>query len=229
MLTFLAHFIVLFFALTDNQPQPSNLKNPKMTTDSTGKAMRRSKNSTKCAEINGWLSDDPQTWTEQQHTIFNQFKKDERKAYQQSIDQERIANGKLKYVPVSQRDPEKHKKDKDKGKRRQMMDNEVRRALRTIAENSGLATFTKFEHATLPKLRQALYQKMTEDEVAAMEKEIKRKFMENPYTPKEADENGYIKPGPARNKDGETDPEILRKRAMGCESSNRSYAKRKAL
>lgn len=200
-----------------------------MTTDNTTNAMRRSKNSTKCAELNGWLSDDPRTWTDEQHAIFNRFKKSERKVYQQAIDKERIANGELKYVPVAQRDPEKHKKSKDMNAQTQLMANEVRRSLRTIASERGLATFTRFHDATLPKLRQALYKVMTKEEVSVLEKEIKQKFKENPHTPKEINEDGYRKPGPARNKDGVTDPKTLRERAMGRESSNRGAAKRRAL
>lgn len=191
--------------------------------------MRRSKNSTKCAEINGWPSDDPKTWNDEQHAIFQQFKDTERKEYQRAIDKERIANGELAYIPVSQLDPNKHKEKKDKGAQNQKMSNDIRRALRTIAETRGLATFSRFKDATIPNLRKALYKTMSKQEVDAIVNEIKKKFKENPYTPKEPDENGVRKPGPARNADGETDPEELRKRAMGRESTNRGTARLKAL
>lgn len=158
------------------------------------------------------LSENLNEWTQEHHAQLDAFKKQKEKARQHTHYKQ---NGKA-YKKKS-----KNQQNKDAAKHR-----EIIKALRNKASILGLQYPTSYNKGPL---RQLLSQKLSEGEIASIEESAIKHLKERPYQPKAPDEDGYRKPGPTRNADGNQDPETKRHRAMGRESSGRSNAKLKAL
>lgn len=177
---------------------------------------KTSKFSKEFASLQGLPSSNPNDWTEDQLDQFQAFKVQK--------DKERMHGHyevKKKKGTATYRKKSKDQQNKDAAKHRAIV-----KALRNAAVKLGLQYPPCYNKGPLCQLLQT---RITDREIKAIEAQALHDLEKNPHQPKAPDENGYRKPGPARNQDGEQDFKVLHKRAMGRDSTNRSYAKIKAL
>jgi hypothetical protein len=190
---------------------------------------RPSKHSRAFADAHDLSSPDPNTWTQEQYDEFQAYVKRKDQERQHEHYQKRRADGRANYTPVAQLNPKKHEQRKKNGAKNADKTYQIKKALRAEAIEWGFkeAVSGPIQRLNVSYLRDLLARKLSIHDIKTIEKNALADQV--PKERKPADENGHRKPGPARNADGQDDPEVQRRRAMGCEAANSSYVRARAL
>ena len=160
--------------------------------------MKPSKHSHAFAEIHGLPSPNPNTFSETQLADFEKYKKEKDQERQRLHYEKRKENGTApRYKPVSdmtEAELEHTRQQTAKGCAKAYA---MKQALREVAIRHGLPVPSHMNDTSIKGLRLLLRQKLSNDEIQAIEdKAVAQHLEKGPHKRKAAEEHGTRKPGP---------------------------------